>query len=461
MEESASIPAAAESEHGSASEPILFGAQNDHRRNYRSDPDRKTVFIQKLPKKVASIDPRDNFEGWEIARINHAYACCSWTSLPDFLKQKIKWRFPGEESGHVTMNSKPSRFPRYEGVVSTDYGDSIVQCFRSTLDDCGFDGMIAIKLCTASSDTLSTRKLEKAKNEISLLIDLLSPDPHPHIVAIIGSYLTETTIGIVMYPVAAWDLAKYLRSISSWNSDHQDSHGLEHTDWMPFENHAYVAYLRSFFTCLCRALSRVHSRRVRHKDIKPANILVDLFQTVMLADFGISKKYAPQNEIRTDGDILMTILYSAPEAQKGVKRGPEADVYSLGCVFLEMLTVILGETLEHLWASLFESDEEGVEHDPDSQRFRQAPIGPKYSYHESWERVGVWVGYLKALRQHRLDNGDHETVTIMSAVSNEAIDAIHSMMSLKESERPKLEDLAVTFQSLPARPCAHCLVQVC
>ena len=85
--------------------------------------------------------------------------------------------------------------------------------------------------------------------------------------------------------------------------------------------------------------------KIRHRDIKPQNILVK-GSSVYLTDFGISLDWENLSRSTTTKDTAKSMLYCAPEVARYEKRNTSADIWSLGCVFLEMLTIINGKTLE-------------------------------------------------------------------------------------------------------------------
>jgi tetratricopeptide (TPR) repeat protein len=87
---------------------------------------------------------------------------------------------------------------------------------------------------------------------------------------------------------------------------------------------------------VCRALAYVHSRRITHFDLKPANILVDRGGTVKVVDFGI----AGAEPFARDGFVMGTPLYMAPELLLGGGSGVDhrADLYALGITLYELLT---------------------------------------------------------------------------------------------------------------------------
>jgi serine/threonine protein kinase len=114
--------------------------------------------------------------------------------------------------------------------------------------------------------------------------------------------------------------------------------------------------LRRFFGCLCSGVLYLHENKVRHKDIKPANILVKE-STVLLTDFGTSQDFADNTMTTTVGRAAaFTAAYAAPEVLNYDSRNSSSDIWSLGCVFLDMVvkcsTCISHEiftTLTHLY----------------------------------------------------------------------------------------------------------------
>jgi serine/threonine protein kinase len=85
------------------------------------------------------------------------------------------------------------------------------------------------------------------------------------------------------------------------------------------------------------ALDHVHRSGYIHRDLKPANILLDPDGGARLTDFGIARAL-DRTAVTTEGCIVGTAAYLAPEQVRGEFVGPAADVFALGLVLLEAVT---------------------------------------------------------------------------------------------------------------------------
>ncbi|KZM26282.1 uncharacterized protein EKO05_0002214 [Ascochyta rabiei] len=141
---------------------------------------------------------------------------------------------------------------------------------------------------------------------------------HRHVVDFIGSYTDPKYVGIITSPVADCNLHDYLaRSLDNGQR----------------------SFLRTFFGCLTSALGFLHDSHIRHKDIKPQNILVKS-EEIFLTDFGLALDWNEHSRNTTIGPAWQTPRYGAPEVAESSARNESADIWSLGCVFLEMWTVL-------------------------------------------------------------------------------------------------------------------------
>jgi hypothetical protein len=85
------------------------------------------------------------------------------------------------------------------------------------------------------------------------------------------------------------------------------------------------------------ALDRAHGGHVVHRDVKPANIMIEPSGQVKVMDFGIAKLETAAN-LTSTGLIMGTPNYMSPEQARGLKVDGRSDLFSLGCVLYECLT---------------------------------------------------------------------------------------------------------------------------
>ncbi|KAK1767702.1 kinase-like domain-containing protein [Phialemonium atrogriseum] len=241
--------------------------------------------------------------------------------------------------------------------------------------------------------------------------------------------ISDHNLCIAMYPPASHNLRTFMADIFR-DSDHRWN------DWKLVRMHC-------FFGCLAQAVTYLHGSKVkiRHKDIKPENVVIDDWGNPILTDFGISV----QGVGTSTGHTAKTVKYAPPEAnQEDGKRDRRSDVFSLGCVYLEMATVLLGNRPVYpercLRASLAEG--EGVE----------------FKYSDALDGLPAYLGVLarEAEMLRAREPGRGRSIDAVLA----ALPHIETMMSEDLHQRPQAGSLYPRFEHLcdvyEESRCAYC-----
>lgn len=174
------------------------------------------------------------------------------------------------------------------------------------------DGHIfAVKMAKFDdSDVHEKKYFEALQRELDICKDLR----HRHIVSCLGHEYAKGCLYIYLEYVAGGSLRRMLE------------------DFGPLE----WSLLRKATRGLLKGLNYLHTHNppVVHRDLKGKNILVDLDFCVKLADFGCSKR----DMMSASNAIVGSLQFVAPEVMQQKGHGRKADIWSLGCVVIEMAT---------------------------------------------------------------------------------------------------------------------------
>ena len=90
-------------------------------------------------------------------------------------------------------------------------------------------------------------------------------------------------------------------------------------------------------TAVGEAVDTAHAAGIVHRDVKPANVLIDPGPQVFLGDFGLARDPDAQ-ALTMPGQVIGTLDYMAPEHLDAEGVGTPADIYALTCLAVETLT---------------------------------------------------------------------------------------------------------------------------
>ncbi|EXJ80410.1 STE/STE11 protein kinase [Capronia coronata CBS 617.96] len=164
-------------------------------------------------------------------------------------------------------------------------------------------------------DKKKTAMIAALKQEITLLQGLR----HEHIVQYLGTSSDEDHLNIFLEYVPGGSIAGMLKQYNTFQEP----------------------LVRNFTRQILEGLSYLHARNIIHRDIKGANILVDNRGAVKISDFGVSKKTnfngmnaAPGTRTSLQGSVF----WMAPEVVRQSGQSIKSDIWSVGCLVVEMFT---------------------------------------------------------------------------------------------------------------------------
>lgn len=207
------------------------------------------------------------------------------------------------------------------------------------------------------------RARQLVEQQVKTEVDIMQRLRHHHIASVLFYVKDVSSFSLIMLPVGDYDLRQFLESVCAQAAFPRDE----------------IRHLDSWFGSLISALAYAHGEQIKHEDIKPSNILIKDHR-VYLADFGSAKDFS-QLEASTSTDHLVagTPVYWPPETNA---RGRRADVFSLGCVFSEMLTVRQRSSLADYRTARFVSETD---------------YG--YAFRKNLDGVDKWLTHLDGVRE--------------------------------------------------------------
>lgn len=216
----------------------------------------------------------------------------------------------------------------------------------------------------------------------------------------------------------------------------------------PLESGTALKYLRG----IAAGLDYAHGLGIVHRDVKPANVLLEKDDTPVLADFGLAKLLQGSSLKSMTGVTTGTPAYMAPEQVTGTKVGPPADRYALATIAYEMLTGAIPFDGEGLMELLYAH----VHREPPPPSSRNKLLGPRVDAvimrglakdpTARWESCTAMVDALSAALAHRPEPAVARTVMITPRPPAAA--AAMAGPSYVDAEEPS-DPIAVAYPSSP------------
>lgn len=171
---------------------------------------------------------------------------------------------------------------------------------------------------------LSKGEIKETEKEVNLLKKL----DHPNIIKLINGTKTKRYLELIMEYAEKGDLYNQLIKQAKSNQ------------YFPEK------IIINWLVQICSALKYIHSKHIIHRDIKPQNIFLSKKGEIKLGDFGVSKTL--NNTLEKAKTFVGTAYYLPPEIIDDKKYSYEADIWSLGVSFYQLMTFKMpfdGETV--------------------------------------------------------------------------------------------------------------------
>ncbi|EAQ85102.1 hypothetical protein CHGG_09116 [Chaetomium globosum CBS 148.51] len=361
----------------------------------------------------------------------------------------------------------PSPFVQ-QGPELGDSGSTIVYRVTSP-EGYAYRRPLALKVIVCKENSRPPGPDSKARSDALKEVRTMSSLRHPHIVAYVASFedyciqtreikrrprgkshgilisanqrIKKHILGIAMYPPAQCNLHTFMDEVIQSPKE---------ADWI-------LPHLHTFFGCLAQAVAYLHRRsvQIRHKDIKPDNIVIDDFGLPVLTDFGLSRHF--ETGQFSEGPTPKTLKYADPEAMHEYGRNERSDIFSLGCVFLEMATVLLGQPAKFAEEQLSINNNSGSSSNGGDGNSISGSAEFKYS--ETLHNLDNYLTTLTILSRDLIASDPSREPSVKAVLAT--LPYIRRMMDEAQARRPEAQQLYPWFRHLcdvydTPGPCPNC-----
>ena len=211
--------------------------------------------------------------------------------------------------------AKPlSKYVQLKVLGNGAYGEAHL-CRERNQPNATHQQMVVAK--TMNIPNMSSKELIYAQSEIQCL----SSVKHTNIVRFIASECCDEKLVIVMEFADAGDLRRHIKTRGATKS-------------YLSESEAMLLFLQ-----IVMAVEHIHANSMLHRDLKTANVLISSSGLVKLADFGFSRRYQDTVSGQVAKTFCGTPYYLAPEIWSNRRYSNKAEVWSLGVLLYELLSL--------------------------------------------------------------------------------------------------------------------------
>ncbi|KAL4928692.1 kinase-like domain-containing protein [Aspergillus undulatus] len=226
-----------------------------------------------------------------------------------------------------------------DGLTEFLTGNNFVNWMKGSLIGEGSFGSVFLALHSITGELMAVKQVEipsatkgtefdKRKNSmvdaLKHEIDLLQGLHHPNIVQYLGTTADDQYLNIFLEYVPGGSIATMLKQYNTFQEP----------------------LIKNFVRQILAGLSYLHSKDIIHRDIKGANVLVDNKGGIKISDFGISKRVEASTVLGSRASsggghihrpsLQGSVYWMAPEVVRQTAHTKKADIWSLGCLVIEM-----------------------------------------------------------------------------------------------------------------------------
>lgn len=177
--------------------------------------------------------------------------------------------------------------------------------------------LMAVKQVELPSDESESAQRKKSMvDALQREMDILRELQHENIVQYLGTNSEDNVLNIFLEYVPGGSVATLLANYGEFNE----------------------SLIRNFVRQILQGLKYLHGQNIIHRDIKGANVLVDNKGCIKISDFGISKKIEAKLLTSNRVSLQGSVFWMAPEVVKQTSYTLKADIWSLGCLIIEMFS---------------------------------------------------------------------------------------------------------------------------